>query len=148
MIFHEGYFLVSSVRKVIQSRKLFSESHSGVHEHVHSPSGRQKTTHSNSNSNQVYYEAHFRGTTSNAPGPSVHLGMHSVTCNPHAYSHWEKFEPYYHTVFLSGHPLYTSCSSIYLPRRDGRLSQPVRPGDRTRAPLRGERSRLPLNRLS
>ena len=52
---------------------------------------------------------------------------------PHALSHRERFEPYYYAVFHSGHPLYTSCSSIYLPRRDGRLSRPVCPGDRTRA---------------
>ena len=32
----------------------------------------------------VHYQAHFREITSNAPGPSVHLGIHSVTCNLHA----------------------------------------------------------------
>ena len=32
----------------------------------------------------VHYQAHFREITSNAPSPSVHLGTHSVTCNPHA----------------------------------------------------------------
>ena len=32
----------------------------------------------------VHYQEHFREITSNAPSPSVHLDIHSVTCNPHA----------------------------------------------------------------
>jgi hypothetical protein len=36
------------------------------------------------NSNWYITKRKFVRITANAPGPSVHLGVHSVTCNPHA----------------------------------------------------------------
>jgi hypothetical protein len=55
---------------------------------------------------QVHYQAHVSGATSNARGPSVYLGKHSVTCNPHASSKRERFEPYYYSLPQRSPPVY------------------------------------------
>jgi hypothetical protein len=91
----------------------------------------------------------FVWTTSNAPGPSVHLGIHSVTCNPHAYSHIGKDSSH---ITTQSSPAVTHCilaapQFTYLEGMEGWVN-PSAPGIEPGAPLRGERSRRPLNQLS
>ena len=90
----------------------------------------------------VHYQAHFRKITSNAPSPSVHLGVQCYL-QPARYSS---------PITTQSSPAVTRCilnaPQFTYPRKDGRLSEPEWPGDRTRALLRSERSRRPLNQLS
>lgn len=68
-----------------------------------------------------------------APGLSMHNGITQLfTCHPHSFSQRESFGFYYYAVFCCSRSSYASCTSFYLPRSEGRLSQPACCWSRTR----------------